>query len=411
MGVRLLPALFAAAFGFSFLSAALAESLGLGRARILLFTALVLALLAASLFAGPPLLRRPRHLPLFLLLLLVLLAWWHVGRPFDPLDYKILLPLLVLLLLPELARALAGLDVARLVWMLLLLYVLASGAALALLEPSVLVRGYEAIRRWDVTGSMVSHSSLLLLFLLLSAARLAREPISPLALLAWSAVLLALAMIFLAATRTTVAILVLFVLLDLIAGPGDRIRFWIRALIPAALAFALATLLVSDVMWRRLVGLGLEEYTSGRLASWSYWFALAVRHPLGLGIGYVRQELAAERPWLDGGVPLEWPHNELLRFWVEGGWAGLVLIVLLMLALVKMALYAARNAARADERALALGLAADMLARSLLQNYFNEIYQATMAVLVIGLLAYRGLVSGEQPRQPGVAGAAGVAQR
>ncbi len=386
----LLAAALAAAFALTFLSSALAESLGLGTPRIYLFTGLVVAMLLLACALEPRFSARGREMAMFLLALLLLQATLHPEAPFDPLDYKILLPLLLLLFAPNLARALAALDVAALLHAILALYVLASAAALALLEPSVLVRGPEAIARWDITGSMVVHSSLCLTYLLATLVRLrsCRHPLARALLLATAA--LALAMIFLAASRTTVATLLLFALLDVrVAAEPGRLRRWLAAALPASLAFAAYTLFVSDVLWRRLLGLGMEDYSSGRAHSVLYWLALAAGHPLGLGIGHVRRLLHEERPALDGGMLLEWPHNEPLRFWVEGGWIGLVFLLLLLLALMRRAAFVARRSERPLERTLALALAADILAQSLLQNYFNNVYQATMAVFVLAVLAER----------------------
>jgi len=408
----LAPALYLAVWGFVFLSAATAEALGLARLRVVVFSALMGALLLLALAGRPRLSARGRGMAVALLALYWVMVTLHPGVPFDPLDHKILPVLAVLLLAPELARLLAGVVRPRRLLVLLAGYFLASAVLLAVKGGDAFARGAGGVVRVDVSGSMIVHAALAAVFLPVALTALVHEARALRRALLLGVVALALVMLFLTATRTALLTLLLFALLDLAAGPwrGRAVRLALAAG-AGAVVFTLFTLFVNDALWLRLVGAGPGDWTSGRAAALAHWTALAFDHPLGLGIGAVRRLFAEGRPMLDGARPLEWPHDEFVRFWVEGGLFGLAFALLLVGGLVVRAVAAAREAPDPLDRALLLALAADLLAQSLLQNYFNNVYQATAGVLTLVVLAGRvrcGAESGDAPA-PVAAGGTAVA--
>ena len=89
--------------GFAALSSSVAAALGLAEERILVFTALLLALLLLP-FVLRPHLARPSGPVLLLCALLAVIVLTDLGGRFDPVDAKIALPMLVLLAAPNLAR-------------------------------------------------------------------------------------------------------------------------------------------------------------------------------------------------------------------------------------------------------------------------------------------------------------------
>ncbi len=383
-------ALFVTAFAFAFLSSSMAQAWGLAGFRVVAFSAVVALLALAGVLAHPRFSARGRDVPMLLLLLYLLLSLANVTRPFDPLDHKILVVLVAMLAAPNIAAALRETDLPRLVLLLLAFYLAASLLLIELRDPTSLVRGVEGVRRVDVSGSLVTHSSLTLTALLLFVTRM-RESDRALerGLLAAMA-LLALAFLFLAATRTTLLAFLLWLAFDLATRPrGARLRRLLRLAVPAVALFAAFTWFVSDALWLRLTSAVGGDYTSGRLHSFAWWLGAALDHPFGMGPGAVRRIMAGGRPWLDGQRLLEWPHNEFLRLFAEGGWIGLGLLVTMVGWLVRQALSVARTTADPLTRTLALALIADLVAQSLLQNYFNTVYQATVAVLLICMLAER----------------------
>ena len=190
-------------------------------------------------------------------------------------------------------------------------------------------------------------------------------------------------------TRSAVLTLVVFGALWLSAGRLPELaRARTLGLVLAALAlFFLLSLLVSDSLWSRLVELGGAGYSSGRWPAIQHWLALGAGHPFGLGLGAVRQLLAGGRPEIAGGHLLEWPHNELVRFYVEGGILGAVLVLVLIIEVVRRARRRAMATADPVERVIVLAIAADMLVQCLLQNYFNSVYHATVLLMILGMLA------------------------
>ncbi|HET6467240.1 MAG TPA: O-antigen ligase family protein [Geminicoccaceae bacterium] len=375
---------------FAFLSSTLTDALGLQAWRMGLFSGLVALLLVAALAAAPRVPVRHGAEGLWLLLLASLILLVDLPGGIDPVEYKIVLPVLVLLLGPRLALLCRGLDVPRLIWALLSLYVLLAVALHLLMGEDLLLRGEGEVLRWDVSGSVVTHGSLCAVHGLLAVAVVRSErslaPRLVAAMLGTAATLMA----FLAGTRTIVAILVLYAVLW-VASAADRRRAAraATALVAlVALVFALHTLLVSDAFLQRLSGAG-DDYSSGRWSSIRHWLALAADAPMGLGLGAVRTMLAHGRPALDGERLLEWPHNEPVRFWIEAGPLGLLFVLGLIGTLLRTAWRAATACPDPLGRVLALALAADILAQSLLQNFFNSVYQATLFALILVVLVPR----------------------
>jgi O-antigen ligase len=385
MASLLTRALLVLVCGFAALSSSAAVALGLAEERVLVFTGLLLALLALPLLTRPAL-ARPSGPALLLALLLASIVVTDAGGTFDPVDAKVALPVLVLLAGPNLARQLTPAELTTFVWRLLSFYVAVTFLYQVVAEPAVVARGHEGIVRYDPTGSVVMHSSLSLIHLALAATRLGeRQPLrARLAILALGG--MSLSMVFLTATRTALLTLALLAVLTLLASPEPHRAG--RRLAVAALGFGLAfaawTFSVDDSFYLRLAG-GQEDFTSGRWSSVRHWLALAGEHPWGMGLGAVRELLADGRPALDGTELLEWPHNELVRFYLEAGPPGLLFVLLLLAVLLRRAL---RAAAREDDpvrRTLILAIAADLVAEACLQNLLNAVYHATVLVLVLTL--------------------------
>ena len=66
---------------------------------------------------------------------------------------------------------------------------------------------------------------------------------------------------------------------------------------------------------------------------------------------------------------------------------GFTLALVVVGEVVRRAARRARVTADPVERVLLLALAADLLTRCLLQNYFNSVYHATVMVMLVGMLA------------------------
>ncbi len=373
---------------FMFLSADVARALGVAELRITGYLAALGSLMLFALLAHPPSSGRPRTVPIILIMLLAAIAILDTGPRTQLLDYKILLPVIVLLIAPSLARTLAATDLAELVWRLLAFYLLITAAtsAAGLVEPDI--KGHDELVRYDFSGSVVAYSSLSVITLLVTAARLPGLRSGPVRLLHMLLAALASVTIFLTATRTVLVTLAVFALLQALAAcePGRCLRRTIALAGGLGVAFFLHTWLVSDAFLQRLLGQGGSDYSSGRWTSQLHWLRSAMEHPLGLGLGAVRDTLASARPPLGGDALLEWPHNELIRFYVEAGPLGLAFVVLLLGFLLSRGVRAARLDGDGTRRALILAILADMVAECLFQNYLNAIYQSSSLILVLAAL-------------------------
>jgi hypothetical protein len=368
---------------FAFLAAAPAQAFGLQTARTIGFPLVLAALSVLALAWRPTVPASHDPAPLLLLALLGAIAALDLAGTLDPIAYKIALPVLALLLAPRLALLLDGFDVARAVRGLLTTYVVLTATLLLSTDPDALARGHDSVQRWDVTGSVVTHASLCVVYVVLAATTLQSRPSRIEAVVAALAGAAALAMTFLSGTRTALVTWALFLALAMLSG-GSRRR--LAALAGSvAVGLALHTLLVSESFAQRLQGAG--DYSSGRSYSLAVWLGRLAEQPLGIGLGGVRTALATERPAIDGERMLEWPHNEIVRLTVEAGPLGLAFAIGLVACTLRLALRGAAAAADPLRRDLLLVLAADVVAESLLQNFFNGIYQATAFLLLIGILA------------------------
>ena len=382
--------LFVASMSFLFLSSSTALLFGLQQLRVVAFALVLASLVIAAGLHKPRLVFRGHELPMVALWLLAIIALLDSTGSFHVYDYKIFLPIVGLLVAPAIASALDGIDLARLLYRLLALYVLVMMATFALGAGNVVFRGQHDMLRVDLTGSVVTHASLCVVALVTACVIAARES-GLRKSLALTVAIAAVLSIMLTGTRTALVTLVLFAVLSIIAGPGrgKQLRLAFLGIASFAIVLAFHTLAVSDTFLSRLIGAGEADYSSGRLHSLAYWLAMAAERPLGHGIGTVREMLQEGRPHIDGGLLLEWPHNELVRFYVEAGLPGLLLIIMLIAGVTRRVLRAAAACSDSLTRAAILVLAADMIAQSLLQNYFNSVYHSTILLMITAMLCSR----------------------
>lgn len=371
------------------LSADLAAQLGITILRMPLFIAVAGVLVALGLAVRPFADAPSTRAPAVLLLLGAAVAVIDLQGPLDPIDYKLLLPVIVLGAAGPIAAALGSLDLPRLLWRLLTLYVLATAAIVLTSGPAELARGADGIARIDASGSLVMHAALCTLYLLLGVAIWHRSGMVE--RIAGPVVgLLALGMLLAAATRTPFIMLAILAAM-MVVTVADPLR-WLRRMLLATMAglvvFVMHTTLVDPSLWRRFWSEGQSEWSTGRMVAMSSWLERAADHPLGLGLGAVRDVLAEDKPALDGEAILDWPHNEAVRLWVEAGPFGLAFLLVLLGSITARALALGRAHPDGAARMLALALAADAIAQSLVQNWLNSVYHATFGVLVIGLLGH-----------------------
>ena len=333
--------------GFAALSSSVAAALGLEEERILAFTGLVSALLLLAVHgpapagpaerspspAGPPGRRHPADR-----------SRRAVSIPSTP---RSSLPVLVLVAAPNLARFMSAEELVRFVWRLLSFYVAATFFYQVVAEPAAVARGYEGIVRYDPTGSVVMHSSLSLIHLVLAATRLGRglAPRARLATLVLGG--MSLAMVFLTATRTAFLTLAIFAAARAChrAAPDGR-----RSSAGHGAARPHRGLRCVDAADRRQL-LAAADRRSGRfqLGTLVIHRPLAgpgrrpsFRHGPGGGARAAGRRTAGARRYVTAGMAAQ-----RVRAALRGGRpAGLLFVVLLLALLVHRAIRAARGCAR-----------------------------------------------------------------
>lgn len=375
---------------FLFISSAAADFAGLQEVRTILFSVVVGLAGLLSLVCRPRFHTANPSWPLAMIALLVLIAVADLAGTAELLDYKIVLPIFAVLMAPSLAHNVDRGRLLRHFRYLLAVYVGTTAGSLMVGGPNVSVHRFDAILRTDVTGSLISHSSLCTIYVVLAAtavmSREARYRSVEAAMLC-----LAFWMLMLTATRTAVVTMALFGLLALHAGHYSftRIRILAAAATVAALVFTIYSTAIDRSFYHRFLASEVSDFSSGRFDSIAYWLRLTDGSPFGIGMGAIRQSLAGGRPQLDGNSMLEWPHNEFVRFYVEAGQLGLLLVLLLVGGVTHTVLRSTRMTDDLLARHAMLVIVADMLARTCFQNYFNTVYHSTVLIMIAMVLAQR----------------------
>jgi hypothetical protein len=364
-----------------------AERLGLATLRMPLFMMVVVAQVALGLLVRPVPDEPDAIIGMLLALIVGVIAVLDLRGTVDPIDYKLLLPVAALLASGPISDSLGSRDLPAWLWRILSVYVLATALVVFSSDTAELARGADGIVRIDASGSLVTHSAFCTIHLVLSAVTF-RPAALPGKLARLIVGVCSLAMLLAAATRTPFLTLSFAMAMLLVAAP-DRGR-WARRLPVGAMLIAVALLIyslcVDASLWRRLWSDGQAEWSTGRTVAIDYWIQVSLDHPLGLGLGAVRDALGEGKPALDGEAILDWPHNEAIRLWVEAGPFGLAFLILLLGTLLVRCLELCRRHSDHAMRAAAAVIMADALAQSMFQNWLNGVYHATFGVLVVCLL-------------------------
>ena len=387
----LIRLLFLSSLGFLFFSASTAATWELQGLRVFLFSGLMgsLFVLVFAFCRVQP--SNQYSLAVILAGLLSLISLVQIGRTPDLYDLKIVLPILAIGLSPFLATIVDGDQLTWNVRRLIGIYIAVTGASYLLGNSSIDIHRFQSIARVDFSGSVILHSGLCVIYVVIGLSAIWSRQcryVSLELLLATAAV----AMLMLTATRTTIITLSLFGCLALFVGRRNTNGFRSVVLFSllAIFVFLAFSLMVDDSLLRRLAIDENQNFSSGRYHSITHWLELVKDSPFGLGLGTIRDSLLYGRPALDGERLLEWPHNELVRFYVEAGYLGLAFLLTLLVGVLAVALKAAERTTNLVRRNLILVIMADMFAQIMLQNYFNTIYHSTVLLLVALVLSARG---------------------
>ncbi|MEO1018304.1 MAG: hypothetical protein AAFY56_11495, partial [Pseudomonadota bacterium] len=251
---------------FLFLSASTTIQLGSSPYRILTFSVLVALLAIIGLAAEPRIFEKQLEVPLLLFALLAGMALTDLFGHFEPLDYKVALPLLMMLIAPNLYRALGNIDLTRCFFGVLTAYVTVTSILIFVFGRATLSIRSDDLTRLDITGSVVTHSSLCLIFVVVGFSHLHRtyagSPAKRFLMVALIAC--ALFMITLTAARTVVASILIFWILFVASNrrPGKAALHAIGGLVTILCLLAIYSLVINDTLLLRLAG-AQGDFSSG----------------------------------------------------------------------------------------------------------------------------------------------------
>ncbi|HEX2525792.1 MAG TPA: O-antigen ligase family protein [Geminicoccus sp.] len=369
------------------LSSDQAERLGLVGLRMPAFVLVTGGLISLALACCPVPEEADAGIAMLLALLVGAIALLDLRGTVDPIDYKLLLPVAVLFAAGPIAALLRHLDLPTWHWWVLSSYVSVTALNVMTSNLDELARGAGGIVRIDASGSLVTHTAFCSMQLVLSVVTF-QEASAPGRLMRLLAGGCALVMLIAAATRTPFLTLILAGCLLLGVAP-DRSWWWRRMVAGSVVAVVFLTVYSATIdvsLWRRLWSDGQTEWSTGRAVAIDHWLTSALDHPLGLGLGAVREALGDGKPALDGEAILDWPHNEMIRLWVEAGPFGLAFLLVLLGTITARALRLCRDHPDKAIRGLAVVVAADAITQSMFQNWLNSVYHATFGVLVVCVL-------------------------
>ncbi len=158
----------------------------------------------------------------------------------------------------------------------------------------------------------------------------------------------------------------------------------------AMVLFLLFSAFVNDTLIRRFIFNPQEDYTSGRAVSISLWLEKKEVEGSPLGIGYIGENINYE-------LMLLWPHNEVVRLFIEGGYAGLFFVLTIM-SFAFLCMHKSLRVIREPiSRAVIIVSFLEVMTQILLNNYFNNIYRASFVFLILAMAgAYASRVSNAQ---------------
>ena len=153
----------------------------------------------------------------------------------------------------------------------------------------------------------------------------------------------------------------------------------------ALLVFMLYTNFVDSNLYYRLFQLDSENLSSGRFESTLHWLNLSSEKYGGLGLGFISMYSQSV-----GGYVAHFenfPHNEFVRFYVEGGILGVFLVCFLVFFILNKSLKMVLNDNNNLRSTFSMAIFSIILVMSMLDNLFFDMYKSNFYYLMICLLS------------------------
>jgi len=297
--------------------------------------------------------------------------------------YKVILLLFSLLILHNLSNYFSTERLCASIFFIFLIYIVVSFLSHLLGNTNIVNVGSLYIR-YDLTGSVTAHAVLCSLYIMFSSAYYLKfkSNVKRLALVASSFV--SLYMIFLTGNRQSLIILILFgfILAYQQTKQINKSLFYFSIFITLFMIFfILFTLYVDSNMYYRVFNLNSDDVMSGRGVSVLFWLDKSSTIFGGLGLGYI-----AQYGELYGGI-LEtyenFPHNEYIRFYIEGGILGLVFIVTLLFVFFKLCFEIIKNDENNLRAIYVSAFFSVVFIMSIFDNLFFDMYKSNFYYLSV----------------------------
>ncbi|PHS73127.1 MAG: hypothetical protein COB22_02340 [Cycloclasticus sp.] len=243
--------------------------------------------------------------------------------------YKVLILLLIPFVVCKYSERFDSDTVCKLIWYLFLTYIVLTFSSYLAGHSREVIVG-TLYKRLDITGSLTAHAVLCSLFIMFTLAWFnTAKYIAP----RWfmlCMLFVALYMLFKTGNRQSLLVLFIFGFVYTLAFPKklQSILYASYGLMGMAGVFFMYTIFIDSNLFYRLFLLDERGFSSGRQEAIIYWISQVENVFTGLGLGNTAEFLVNLRGELY--TYENFPHNELIRFYVEGGIFGLLFILLLL---------------------------------------------------------------------------------
>lgn len=240
--------------------------------------------------------------------------------------------------------------------------------------------------RLNVTGSVTSLGISAVTSVMLSLPRLKSEARITTKLLALITSIAAIYIMMLCASRQTLLILAIFSLIHLISGNITNRRELIRkleiffAITLSLTIFLIFSIFVNNSMFIRLFENPSSDYSSGRFSSITTWLKKMDETGAPLGLGHIRNNVVEE-------IELLWPHNEIIRFYIEAGIPGSIIILTLIIYGAIATLRTLKSSTPLIVKNTAIALFSVMIVQINLDNFINNIFLSAPIFLILSICA------------------------
>ena len=240
--------------------------------------------------------------------------------------------------------------------------------------------------RFDLTGSVTGHAILCALFIMFSLSFLLSKVKSINSIMLVIGISIAFYMLLKTGSRQSILILIMFFsICAFLFKENKRNLIYSLALLSIfASVFSLYTVFVDNSFYYRFFSLDSSKFTSGRSEAIIFWLNNVTNHFIGNGLGYIAQYTSSQLTEIE--TYERFPHNEFVRFYVEGGLLGVVFIVSIFFIFFSKCLQIIRNDSSLLRKYFAAAFLSVFLVNIFLENLIFDIYKTSFYFFSVFIL-------------------------